>query len=57
METVAKNKLYEGMFLVDSSQAGAEKPLLAEAIERAREAVLCWIEYGIEKTMNEFIKI
>lgn len=32
----------------------AEKPLLAEAIGRAREAVLCWIEYGTEKTMNEF---
>jgi len=32
----------------------AEKPLLAGAIERAREAVLCWIEYGTEKTMNEF---
>jgi len=32
----------------------AEKPLLAEAIERAREAALCWIEYGTEKTMNEF---
>lgn len=33
---------------------GAEQALLAGAIERAREAVLCWIEYGIEKTMNEF---
>lgn len=32
----------------------AEKPLLAGAIERAREAVLCWIKYGTEKTMNEF---
>ncbi len=32
----------------------AEEPLLVEAIERARKAVLCWIEYGIEKTMNEF---
>ncbi len=32
----------------------AEKPLLAEAIEKAREAVLCWIEYGTERTMNEF---
>ena len=31
-----------------------EEPLLAEAIERARKAVLCWIEYGTEKTMNEF---
>jgi PTH1 family peptidyl-tRNA hydrolase len=31
-----------------------EKPLLAEAIERARDAVLCWIEYGIETAMNKF---
>jgi PTH1 family peptidyl-tRNA hydrolase len=32
----------------------AEKPLLAEAIERARDAVLCWLEYGIETAMNRF---
>jgi len=31
-----------------------EKPLLAAAIERARNAVLCWIEYGIETAMNKF---
>jgi len=31
-----------------------ERPALDEAIERARQAVLCWIEYGIEKAMNEF---
>ncbi|MDT8302648.1 MAG: aminoacyl-tRNA hydrolase [Sedimentisphaerales bacterium] len=34
--------------------AKEEEPLLAEAIERARKAVFCWIEYGTEKTMNEF---
>ena len=33
-----------------------EKPLLNEAIEKGRDAVLCWIEYGIEKTMNTFNK-
>jgi len=31
-----------------------EKPLLDEAIEKAREAVLCWVEYGVEAAMNEF---
>lgn len=31
-----------------------EKPLLDEAVERAREAVLCWIECGIEATMSQF---
>lgn len=34
-----------------------EEPLLADAIERARKAVLCWIEHGTEKTMNEFNRI
>jgi len=34
--------------------AKEEEPLLAEAIKRARKAVFCWIEYGTEKTMNEF---
>jgi PTH1 family peptidyl-tRNA hydrolase len=31
-----------------------EKPALNEAIKRARDAVLCWLESGIEKAMNEF---
>jgi len=31
-----------------------EKELLDKAIERAKKAVLCWIEYGIEKVMNDF---
>ena len=31
-----------------------EKELLNQAIVQARDAVLCWIEFGIDKTMNEF---
>ena len=31
-----------------------EKPVLNRAILRARDAVLCWLEYGADKTMNEF---
>ena len=37
METVAKNKLYEGMFLVDSSQAGADWDGIMAAIRTILE--------------------
>jgi len=32
----------------------ADRLLLNEAIERSREAVLCWAEHGIEAAMNKF---
>jgi peptidyl-tRNA hydrolase, PTH1 family len=32
----------------------ADKPLLEKAIIKARDAVLCWVEYGIRATMNKF---
>ncbi len=31
-----------------------EKPVLNRAILQARDAVLCWLEFGVDKTMNEF---
>ncbi len=31
-----------------------QKPLLAKAIQRARDAILCWIEYDIETAMNKY---
>lgn len=33
---------------------GLEKPLLDMAVERAKEAVLCWVQCGIEVAMNRF---
>jgi PTH1 family peptidyl-tRNA hydrolase len=32
----------------------ADRVLLAEATERARDAVFCWVECGIDKAMNMF---
>ncbi len=34
-----------------------EKPLLDSAVERARDAVFCWIECGIETAMNKFNRV
>ncbi len=31
-----------------------ERPLLNQAILRSRDAVLCWLEFGLERAMNEF---
>jgi PTH1 family peptidyl-tRNA hydrolase len=31
-----------------------ERPLINEAIVRARDAVLCWLESGIDRAMTEF---
>jgi PTH1 family peptidyl-tRNA hydrolase len=35
----------------------SERPLLDAAIERARDAVLCWIERGIETAMNQYNRV
>ncbi len=32
----------------------ADRVLLNEAVLQAREAVLCWLDFGIDKTMNDF---
>ena len=43
-------------FVLDEP-AEAERPLLDEAIAKARDAVLCWVEYGIEAAMNRFNRV
>ena len=35
---------------IDSEQ----RPMIDEAIGNAGKAVLCWVEYGIDKAMNEY---
>ncbi len=34
--------------------APQERPVLNQAILRARDAVLCWLQFGLDQAMNEF---
>ena len=43
-------------YVLDRPTRG-QKPLLASAVERARDAVFCWIESGIETAMNKFNRV
>jgi PTH1 family peptidyl-tRNA hydrolase len=54
---IGRSGQQEAVDYVLDRPTGDQKPLLAEAIERARDAVFCWIEHGIEKAMNEFNRI
>ncbi|MHC4226996.1 MAG: aminoacyl-tRNA hydrolase [Planctomycetota bacterium] len=54
---IGRSGQQEAVDYVLDRPAGNQKPLLAEAIERAREAVFCWIEHGVETAMNEFNRI
>jgi len=54
---IGRSAVIEAVDYVLDKPAEAEKPLLVTAIEQARNAVLCWIEYGIETAMNKFNSI
>jgi PTH1 family peptidyl-tRNA hydrolase len=51
---IGQNDEKEAYDYVLSKPTEAERPLLDEAIVKARDAVLCWVEYGIKMTMNKF---
>ena len=54
---IGRNDEQDAVDFVLDKPAEAERPLLNAAIERARDAVLCWIEYGIEKAMNRYNRL
>jgi PTH1 family peptidyl-tRNA hydrolase len=51
---IGKNDRVDDVEYVLSRPSEKERLLLDKAAERAKEAVLCWVEYGIETAMNEF---
>ncbi|MHC4166053.1 MAG: aminoacyl-tRNA hydrolase [Planctomycetota bacterium] len=54
---IGRSDLQESVSYVLDRPTRDQKPLLAAAVERAREAVFCWIENGIETAMNEFNRV
>jgi PTH1 family peptidyl-tRNA hydrolase len=51
---IGRSPEQEAVGFVLDKPAETERPLLDAAIEKARDAVLCWIEYGIETAMNQY---
>lgn len=51
---IGQNDKKEAYDYVLGKPTEADKPLLEKAITKARDAVLCWVEYGIKATMNKF---
>ena len=54
---IGRSDVQESVSYVLDRPTKAQKPLLAEAVERATEAVFCWIENGIETAMNKFNRV
>ena len=51
---IGKSDRVDDVDYVLSRPSEKERLLLDKATERAQEAVLCWVEHGIETAMNEF---
>ena len=54
---IGRDDWQEPVSYVLDRPAKDQKPLLASAVERARDAVFCWIESGIETAMNKFNRV
>lgn len=54
---IGRHERQEAISYVLERPTKDQKPLLDSAIERARDAVFCWIERGIETAMNEFNRV
>jgi PTH1 family peptidyl-tRNA hydrolase len=51
---IGQSRKQDAVDFVLDKPAKEDRLLLDEATQRAKEAVLCWIEHGIEATMNKF---
>ena len=54
---IGRSDVQESVSYVLDRPTKDQKPLLAGAIERATEAVFCWIENGIETAMSKFNRV
>ena len=54
---IGKSDRVDDVDYVLSRPSEKERLLLDKATERAQEAVLCWVEHGIETAMNEYNRV
>ena len=54
---IGRNAEADAVSYVLDRPTNEQESLLAAAMQRARDAVLCWIEYGIEKAMNRYNRL
>ena len=54
---IGRSEYQESVSYVLERPTKDQKPLLDSAVERARDAVFCWIECGIETAMSEFNRV
>jgi PTH1 family peptidyl-tRNA hydrolase len=54
---IGRSREQDAVDFVLDKPTEAEKPLLDAAVKKARDAVLCWIEYGIETAMNQYNRL
>ena len=54
---IGRSDRQEAVSYVLERPTKGQKPLLDSAVERARDAVFCWIECGIETAMNKFNRV
>ncbi|KPK44884.1 MAG: hypothetical protein AMJ65_01730 [Phycisphaerae bacterium SG8_4] len=54
---IGRSDSQESVDYVLERPTNEQKPLLDVAIERARDAVFCWIEHGIETAMSKFNRV
>jgi PTH1 family peptidyl-tRNA hydrolase len=54
---IGNNEQQDAYDYVLAEPGQQQRPLIKQGLERAKDAVVCWIEQGIDETMNRFNRL